>query len=108
MTRRRRSPSRPVLPIFGQLPFVIIGISALVAALAEWITLTIALAAFGISFLCSVMFAAWSRQSYKCPERGAKLLPPGGWWRRFPNAPILLRCVPCDTDWDFGLKGQGD
>ena len=77
MTRRRKSPSRRVLPVFGQLPFVIIGIGALVAALAGWVTLTTALAAFGISFLCSVMFAAWSIQSYKCPVCGAKLLSAG-------------------------------
>jgi hypothetical protein len=108
MTKRRRSPERSFLVIFGQLPFVIIGIGALLAALAGWIPLTTAAAAFGVSLLGSVLFAAWGMRSYRCPECGAKLLPPRGWWRRFPNEPILLRCVPCDTDWDFGIKGHGD
>jgi hypothetical protein len=90
------------------LPLVVIGIGALVAALLEWITLTTAVTTFGVSVLCSIIFAAWTMRSFKCRECGANLSPPSGWWYRFPGEPILLRCAPCDTDWDFGLKGQQD
>jgi len=36
------------------------------------------------------------------------LLPPRGWWHRFPGAPILMRCERCDVDWDVGLRGPKD
>jgi hypothetical protein len=87
---------------------VIVGIGAIAAAAYDLIAMRTGLTVFGAAFAASVAGSVWFMRSYRCPECGQRLLPPRGWWHRFPGAPILMRCERCDVDWDVGLRGSQD
>jgi hypothetical protein len=108
MTEIRNGPAKHARILVLQAPAVAIGIGAVVAALGGWIGVTAGLALFGAALAASIAIAAWQMRTFKCPQCGQGLLQPRGWWYRYPGAPILMRCVPCDIDWDFGLRGQRD
>jgi hypothetical protein len=91
-----------------QAPVVIVGIGALAAVTTGLIDATTGLTVFGAAFIVSVAVSVWTMRTFRCPECGQRLLPPRGWWHRFPGAALFMRCVRCDVDWDFGLRGPQD
>ena len=108
MAEVRKSPTKPVWMLIFQAPVVIVGIGALAAVAVGWIDMATGLTVFGVALIISVAGSVWSMRTFSCPECGQRLLPPRGWWHRFPGAPLLMRCVRCDVDWDFGLRGPQD
>jgi hypothetical protein len=108
VTKVKRSPSKRAWVIIPQAVFVIVGLGALAAVMGDAIRITTCALLFGAALAGSVVFSHWMMRSYKCPDCGANLAAPSGWWYRLPGQPILLRCARCDTDWDFGLRGHED
>ena len=108
MAEVRKSPTKRAGIFFFQGLVVVAGIGALAAVAGDAIALSTGLVLFGVAFAASVVGSVWSMRTYGCPECGQRLLPPSGWWHRFPGVPILMRCPRCDVDWDFGLRGPRD
>lgn len=108
VTRIERSPRKRAWVILPQVALVIVGLGALAAVMGESIDIATGILLFATAFAGSVVFSFWMMRSYKCPDCGANLAAPSGWWYRLPGQPLLLRCAKCDTDWDFGLRGHED
>jgi hypothetical protein len=108
MTEVKMGLRKHVWMIAVQAPIVIVGVGALVAVAIDLIEVTTGLTVFVAALVISVAASAWYIRTRRCPQCGQRLLPPGGWWYRFPGIPLLMRCVRCDIDWDFGLRGQQD
>ena len=108
MTKVKRSACKRAWLILPQAALVIVGLGALVAVMGDAIGIAAGVLLFGTAFAGSVAFSLWTMRSYKCPDCGANLAAQTGWWYRLPGQPIHLRCARCDTDWDFGLRGQDD
>jgi hypothetical protein len=107
MTEVKKSSARRWILVF-QAPLVVIGVGAFAAVASDLIDVSTGLTVFLAALIASIMGFAWYMKSCRCPDCGQTLLPPRGWWHRFPGAPIPMRCARCNVDWDLGLRGHQD
>ena len=108
MAEVRKSPTTRAGPLVFQAVVVIAGLGAMAAVAMDRIGVSTGLTVFGAALAASVVGSVWSMNTYNCPACGQRLLPPAGWWHRFPGAPILMRCERCNVDWDVGMRGPDD
>ena len=108
MTEVKKSTARRSWILVFQALLVVAGVGAFAAVANDLIGVPAGLTVFAAALAASVVGSVWSMNTYNCPDCGQRLLPPGGWWHRFPGAPILMRCERCNVDWDLGMRGPQD
>ena len=108
MVEVRKSPRKRAWILIFQGLLVVVGLGVIATVAMGMMDVITGLIVFGAAFAASVAGSVWSMKTYSCPECGQRLLPPAGWWYRFPGTSILMRCGRCNVDWDLGLRGQED